>query len=299
MESGESVQPRQPAQPLQSVPAAHSRPEPSEWFEANRRMWDERVPIHLSGSFYDVASFKAGRTALRPFEVAEVGDVAGKTLVHLQCHFGLDTLSWARLGARVTGLDFSEAAIAAARTLAAEIGAADATFVCGNVYDAPEILGRQFDIVYTGLGALCWLPDIERWADVVAALTRPGGTAYVAEFHPITDIFADHDFSIVRPYFQGPESAVWNEPGSYADFGAATVHNLSYEWTHPVSEVIDALVRRGLILELFCEHDHTLFPRWPFLILEGRDTYRLPEGMPSLPLMYSVRFRRRASGIAT
>jgi len=267
---------------------------PTEWFEANRRMWDERVPIHVGGSFYDVASFKAGGVVLRPFEVAEVGDVAGKSLVHLQCHFGLDTLSWARLGARVTGLDFSTPAVEAARALAKELGAAGAAFVQGNVYDAPEILGRRFDIVYTGLGALCWLPDIERWADVIAALVEPGGIAYVAEFHPITDVFADHDLSVVHPYFQGPDPTVWNESGTYADLDAATEHNLSYEWTHPVSEVIDALARRGLVLERFSEHDHTLFPRWPFLTREGRDTYRLPEGSPSLPLMYSVRFRRPA-----
>jgi len=267
----------------------------SEWFDANRRMWDERVPIHLGSGFYDVAAFKAGGLTLRPFEVAEVGDVAGKSLVHLQCHFGLDTLSWARLGARVTGLDFSEPAVAAARALATEAGLHDAAFVQGNVYDAPAVLGRRFDVVYTGLGALCWLPDLERWADAIVALALPGGIVYVAEFHPFTDVFADHDLSIVCPYFQGPEPAVWDDPGTYADPGKATEHNLRYEWTHPVSEVIDALARRGLVLRRFREHDHTLFARWPFLTREGADVYRLPEGMPSLPLMYSVRFEMPAT----
>lgn len=265
-----------------------------EWFEANRRMWDERVPIHVDGAFYDVDGFRRGRMALQPFEIEDVGDVAGRDLVHLQCHFGLDTLSWARLGARVTGLDFSAPAVAAARRLADELDIR-ATFVEGNVYDAPALLGRAFDVVYTGLGALCWLPDIERWADVVSALVAPGGIAYVAEFHPLTDMLADHDLTIVRPYFQGAEPTVWDEPGTYADLGAATANNRSYEWTHPVSRVIDGLVRRGLTLERFREHDYTLFPRWPFLRREGRDTYRLPEGMPSLPLMYSARFRRPAA----
>lgn len=260
------------------------------WFDANQRMWDERVPLHVAGPFYDVAAFKQGGVVLRPFELEDLGDVAGRELVHLQCHFGQDTLSWARLGARVTGLDFSAPAIAAARELAAEIGLA-ATFVEGNVYDAPALLGRQYDIVYTGLGALCWLPDLERWADVMRALVRPGGLAYVAEFHPITDVFGDDDLAIARPYFQGPEPVVWMAPGTYADPVATTQHNLSYEWTHPVSAVIDALIRRGLVLERFREHDYTLFARWPFLEKAGRDMYRLPAGMPSLPLMYSVRFR--------
>jgi SAM-dependent methyltransferase len=263
----------------------------SEWFDANRRMWDERVPIHVASDFYDLAGFKAGDITLRPFEVTEVGSVIGQDLVHLQCHFGLDTLSWARLGARVTGLDFSPTAIAAARQVAAETGLA-ATFVEGNVYDAPALLGRQYDVVYTGLGALCWLPDLERWADVVVALTRPGGSAYVAEFHPFTDVFGDDDLSVVRPYFQGPEPTVWDQPGTYADLDAHTRHNVSYDWTHPVSDVLDVLARRGLVLERFREHDYTLFPRWRFLERAGRDTYRLPAGMPSLPLMYSVRFRR-------
>src|SRR5580700_2149331 len=127
-------------------------------------MWDERVPIHVAGAFYDVDGFRSGRRqlALEPFEVEEVGDVAGRTLLHLQCHFGLDTLSWARLGARVTGLDFSEPAVTAAGRLAAEIGV-DADFVCADLYDAVTALGhRTFDVVYTGKGALIWLPDIVR-----------------------------------------------------------------------------------------------------------------------------------------
>lgn len=264
-----------------------------DWREANRRHWDERVPIHVAGDFYDVASFRAGGVVLRPFELEDVGDVAGRDLVHLQCHFGLDTLSWARLGASVTGLDFSAPAIQAARELAAEIGV-EARFEVGDVYDAPGILGRTYDIVYTGLGALVWLPDLARWADVVAALVRPGGMVYVAEFHPITEVFADEDLVVTRPYFDGGVPAVWEVPGTYASEDTDTRHNLCYEWTHPVSAVIDCLLQRGLTLERFREHDHTLFQRWPFLVRAGRDTYRMPPDKPSLPLMYSVRFRRPA-----
>src|ERR687895_478446 len=259
--------------------------------EANRAHWDERVPIHVGGKFYDVAGFKAGQERLRPFEISEVGDVSGKDLVHLQCHFGIDTLSWARRGARVVGLDFSGPAVEAARRLAAELGL-DATFVESDVYDAVGSLGgRTFDVVYTGLGALNWLPDIGRWAGVVADLLRPGGFLYLAEFHPFSRVFGDEDLTVTYDYFQdAPE--VWDQPGTYADLGAETVNNRTYEWLHTLGDVLSAVVSSGLTLELLHEHDYTLFPQWPFLKKSGFDTYRLPEGTPSLPLMYSLRARK-------
>ena len=263
-----------------------------EWREANRASWDERVPIHASGEFYDVAGFRSGQERLRPFEISEVGDVTGKELVHLQCHFGIDTLSWARRGARVVGLDFSAPAISEARRLAAELGL-NAVFVRSDVYDAPGSLGgRDFDVVYTGLGAINWLPDIRRWARVVAALVRPGGFLYLSEFHPFTFVFGDDDLSVTHDYFQSEEPQVWDEPGTYADLGAETVHNITYEWNHALGDVVSAVIEAGLDLEFLHEHDYTLFPRWPFLEKSGFDTYRLPEGTPRLPLMYSLRARK-------
>jgi len=267
-----------------------------EWFGANKANWDERVPIHVSGEFYDVAGFVAGAERLRPFELAEVGDVAGKDLVHLQCHFGMDTLSWARRGARVVGLDFSAPAIEAARKLAVEVGFGEdaARFVEANVYDAASALdGRTFDVVYTGLGALNWLPDIERWARVVAALVRPGGFLYLAEFHPFAFVFGDEGLVVEHDYFHkrlGPQ--VRNEPGTYADLSAPTRHNLTYQWNHTLGDVVSAVAVAGLRVELLHEHDYTIYPRWPFLTKTGFDTYRLPEGTPGLPLMYSLGARK-------
>jgi SAM-dependent methyltransferase len=263
-----------------------------EWRGKNRESWDERVPIHVSGQFYDVASFKAGEERLQAFEIAEVGDVSGKDLLHLQCHFGIDTLSWARRGARVAGLDFSAPAVETARSLASELGL-DATFVQSDVYEAAEALeGRTFDVVYTGRGALNWLPDIERWAGVVASLVRPGGFLYLAEFHPFINVFGDEDLTVEHDYFQGEAPQVWDEPGTYADFEAETHHNLTYEWNHPLGEVVSAVVSAGLTVELLHEYDYTMFPRWPFLVKSGFDTYRPPEGAPKIPLMYSLRARK-------
>jgi SAM-dependent methyltransferase len=262
-----------------------------QWREVNRALWDERVPIHAEGQFYDLDGFVAGKSSLRPFELAEVGSVSGLTLIHPQCHMGLDTLSWAREGARVTGLDFSEPAITVARGLAERIGI-EADFVLSDVYDSVEaVQGRRFDIVYTGLGAINWLPDIERWAGVMAGLVVPGGRFYLAEFHPVTEMFGDEELTVEHSYFErGP--VLWDEPGTYADLTAATTHNRSVDWIHGVGDVVSALIEAGLTIELLHEHDYSLFPRWPFLQRNQDGTYRMPDGRPKIPLMYSLRARR-------
>jgi SAM-dependent methyltransferase len=258
--------------------------------ELNRAWWDERVPVHLRSEFYDVESFKQGRDPLRPFELEEVGDVSGKTLVHLQCHFGLDTLAWARRGARVVGLDFSGPAIQAASDIAADIGV-EAEFVQADLYDAPRVLGgRRFEIVYTGLGALTWLPDLRRWAEIVASLVQPGGFLYLSEFHPFSWVFGDDDLTIEHDYFHHRLEV--DEPGTYADLEAPTEHNRTEEWQHSLGEVVTAVIDAGLTLEFLHEHDYTLFRRWPMLEKSGFDTYRLPEGRPRIPLMFSLRARR-------
>jgi SAM-dependent methyltransferase len=269
----------------------------TDWRERNREFWDERVPIHVPSAFYDVEGFLAGASALRSFELAELGDVEGLDLVHPQCHFGLDTLSWARQGARVTGLDFSAPAIEAARDLARRAGL-PAEFVHADVYDAAEALGdRRFDVVYTGLGAINWLPDVTRWALVMAALLRPGGKLYVVEFHPFADVFADEDLSVVHSYFhRGPWT--WDEPGSYADPDAVTVHNRTVEWHHGLGEVVSAICAAGLGIDFLHERDHTLFQRWPFLQRAQDGTYVLPAGVPPLPLMYSLLARAAADPAA-
>jgi SAM-dependent methyltransferase len=180
------------------VEASGGRGDPEGWRELNRANWDDRVPVHLASSFYDIDGFLAGADALLPFEGEEVGDVAGKHLVHLQCHIGLDTLSWARRGAVVSGLDFSSAAVKAARSLATSVGI-PASFVEADVYDAVAAFGGQrFDIVYTGIGALVWLPSVTRWASVVASLLAPGGFLYLVEGHPFAQILDDSSGSMSR-----------------------------------------------------------------------------------------------------
>lgn len=264
----------------------------NEFTEANHRRWDESVPIHVASASYDVAGFKAGKSKLKPVELEELGDVRRKTLLHLQCHFGLDTLSWARKGAIVTGADYSEPALEAARALAAECSL-DAHFVLSDVYSLPEKLHEQFDIVFTSYGALNWLPDISRWAKVAAHFVKPGGTFYVAEFHPIVGIFDDApgatDLRVLYPYFSTGEPLRWETDGTYADLDAKLTHRVTFEWSHPVSEVLTALIDAGLRIEFLHEFPFTCHPQLPFMRKRDERTYRLPEHDGSLPLLYSIK----------
>lgn len=268
-----------------------------EWIEANRAMWDERVPLHAASALYDQEGFRAGRDEIRDFEAAEVGDVTGRRLLHLQCHMGQDTLSWARRGAaRVVGLDFSKPAVEVARGLAVDVGMADrAEFVVADVYDAVAAVPEDdYDIVYTGIGALYWLPDIVRWAETAAALVAPGGFLYLAEFHPFLNVFGWEDPTHVKQDYFQPEPLVTDEPGSYVEIEAETVDNLSYARLHTLGDIVSAICGTGLRLEFLHEHDVTVFQQFPGLV-RGEDGYfRMPEGKPALPLMYSLKASRPA-----
>ncbi len=265
---------------------------PDDWLDINRANWDSRVPVHTASDFYDIPGFVAGDEALRGFELAEVGDVTGKSLLHLQCHIGLDTLSWSRHGATVTGLDFSAPAVEVATDLAARIGADTARFLVSDVYEAGETLdGQTFDIVYTGLGALCWLPDIDAWARTAAALVAPGGFLYLAEFHPFGDTLGDDGRTVEYDYFHRG-ATVWDDASTYTDGEIDTAATKTVEWQHGIGEVLSALVTEGLRVEFLHEHDFTLFPRFP--VLERNRGYRFPAGQARVPLMYSIRASRPA-----
>jgi SAM-dependent methyltransferase len=268
--------------------------EEREWRELNRGHWDELVSIHVHGAFHDVSGFLAGRSTLRPFERSEVGPVAGLALVHAQCHFGLDTLSWAREGATVTGFDFSAAAVSAARDLA-QRACLEAEFFQADVYDGIDaIAGRPFDVVYTGVGAIHWLPDITRWAAAMVQLLVPGGLFYMAEFHPFASVFADDGLVVVDSYFErGPH--IHTAPGSYADPSAHTTQNTRITWTHALGEVVTSLAEAGLVIEFLHEHPYALRACWPFLECNADRMYRMPSGQPELPLLYSIRARRPSS----
>ncbi len=256
---------------------------------ANRRAWDALVPVHLASDFYDVEGFLAGRDPIPAFERAEVGEVAGLELLHLQCHFGLDTLAWARSGARVTGLDFSPAAVAQARRLADRAGI-DARFVEADVHDAPAALGHaRYDLVYVNVGALCWLPRIERWADVVAALVRPGGRLYVRDVHPMLMALEvrESGLAVAHPYFEDG-APVEETSASYADPSSAP--RTTVTWNRGLGEIVQSLLDRGFSLELLREHRVADWQALPMAELGPDRLYRLPaELRDRVPLTFSLR----------
>lgn len=266
-------------------------------FEAvNRSNWDALVPIHARSAFYDVAGFKAGKLTLLPIEREELGDVAGKSLLHLQCHFGLDTLSWARLGAHVTGIDYAPRAIELARTLSRETGLA-AEFVCSSVYDLPQVLSGHFDIVFTSYGVLCWLPDLRPWGQVIAHFLKPGGVFYMVEFHPFLGVFYNEsdatDLRLAYPYFHRPDPDAFAAEGSYADPNAA-LSFVSYEWSHSLSDILNSLLDAGLRLEFLHEFPVCGYRHMPFMVQGEDGWWRLPEHQESVPLMFSVKARKPA-----
>ena len=261
-----------------------------DWLRLNRENWDDRARVHADSDFYDLPGFRAGHCTLREFELAEVGDVSGRSLLHLQCHMGQDTLSWARRGAAVTGVDFSETAIGTARGLAEDIGVS-ARFVASDVYSVPETLGERFDIVYTGIGSLVWLPDLTRWARVVADSLADGGFLYLAEFHPLTDILGQDGRSVEEGYFDvGGE--VSDYASTYTD-GRELTRTVTVEWRHSLGDVVTALAEAGLRIEFLREHAATVFQRYPALRREEDGMYRFPPDRPRIPLMYSLRARQR------
>ena len=273
------------------------------YYDANRARWDESVPIHAVSDGYDLAGFLRGEETLYALDMDEGGDVRDNAPLHLQCHFGMDTLNWARLGARVTGLDFSGAAVERARELAGQIGISDATFVQANVYDAPAALNARFDVVYTGIGALCWLPDIRGWARVVSNLLNPGGFLYLYEGHPmlwaLDDERAGRELVAQAPYFETERPAEWVGDTTYVD-GPPLKNTRSYEWNHGLGEIVTALIEAGLRLDFLHEHREVAWQALPWMVrTDGnanakgyarRTPWQLPAEQRDLcPLMYSLK----------
>lgn len=264
-------------------------PTPDEYLKANQALWDEWTAIHEGSEFYDLESFRKGGVRLHDFEVEEVGDVTGKDLLHLQCHFGIDTLSWARLGANVTGVDFSAQGVELATRLAEELGL-DATFVQANVLELPDALGGDFDVVYTSRGVLGWIPDLPRWAEVIARFLRPGGFFYIHEIHPFVYVFDVEEGAteprVKYPYWFRPEPLAF--PGEdYAVPDAHVKEPFAYDWSHGMGEIVTSLVENGLRIEFLHE--------WPILdwdmpfLEKGPDGLRRYKGPGELPLSFSLK----------
>lgn len=259
------------------------------YMKANRDLWDEKTLVHERSEYYDIKGFKAGNLTLRQIELKEVGEVTGKSLLHLQCHFGMDTLSWARLGAKATGIDFSDKAIKLAHRLSRETGI-QADFICSNIYDLPRVLEGKFDIVFTSYGVLCWLPNLVKWSETIAHFLKPEGFFYIIEGHPLLHVFDNTetatDFKVTESYFYQQKPIKWGPEHDYADQNALLVHP-SYEWTHGMGDIINALIGAGLRIDFLHEFPLSTY-RWSPFSEIGQDGWWHIKG-DKVPLTFSLK----------
>lgn len=261
-----------------------------DYIEANRRIWNLRTEAHKTSEFYDVEGWKQGRSSLTDIERLGLGEVAGKKILHLQCHFGMDTLSLARLGARVTGCDISDNAIDYARQLARESNL-DARFVRCNLYDLPQHLKGKFDIVFTSFGAVGWLPDLEPWAAVIDHFLKKGGRFFIAEFHPIIWML-DDNMEFIQYAYHNDGVIATEQTGTYADRDADIAYT-DYGWNHSLSEVINPLLRRGLQLEFLNEYSYSPFNCFAKMVQGPDGHYRIRGLEDKIPMVYSFSARKR------
>ncbi|TDV45450.1 methyltransferase family protein [Actinophytocola oryzae] len=266
---------------------------------ANEANWDQRTPVHLASSFYGVDGSREPESWFAGYEWEDLGELRGTDLAHLQCHLGVETVALARRGARVVGLDFSTESVLGARDVAERFGA-DVSYVRANVYDAVAAFGgRDFDVIYTGKGALCYLPDLPAWADVVFALLRPGGFVYLVEFHPLL-----YSLGVVPPadgagepllrfdYLAGRGVEKRDATRTYTDGPALTSARVAYEWRHGIGDVVTALAAAGLTIEVLREDGALPWPRFGDMARGEDGWFRFPDSSPRIPLLYAIRARR-------
>lgn len=259
--------------------------------KANRDLWDEWTIMHEGSQHYDLEGFLGGKQTLDPIEIQEIGDVRGLRLLHLQCHFGLDTLSWARLGAEVTGIDFSERAIQLAQKISNQIGV-DAEFIQTDLYELPKVLDKEFDIVFTSEGVLVWLPDLKRWGEIISKFLKTGGRFYIRDGHPFIKVFDDEiqtpELKIRYPYFTPSKPFHFRDSETYTDSDHKIEPMDWYEWNHSMSEIINSLIAAGLKIEFLHEFPYISDKTHPFLVQREDGNWSLPQEMGELPLVFSL-----------
>lgn len=255
------------------------------YLEINRNSWNAKVEPHLKSDFYFLDEFLKGRTSLNSIELDLLGDVRGKEILHLQCHFGQDSISLSRMGAKVTGMDLSDKAIDVAKQLAEQCGT-DTEFILSDIYDLPNVLKRKFDIIFTSYGVIGWLPDLERWAKVISHFLKPGGKLVFVEFHPVVWIF-DDDFTFVKYNYFNEKPIVETYEGTYADKSAEIVQQYVM-WNHPTSEVLNSLLNEGLELKSFDEYDWSPYACFRHNEEFEKSKFRIPQFGNKVPHVFSV-----------
>jgi len=262
----------------------------NDYFKTNQQLWDAKTAFHKNSEFYDLENFKKGKSSLNKYELDALGDVSGKSLLHLQCHFGQDTLSWARMGAKCTGADLSGKSIELAQQLNKELGL-DAKFVQSNVLELDENLEGQFDIVFTSYGTVCWLPNLNQWAKVINHFLKPGGTFYIVDFHPVINMLDWENNTFAYPYFNPGHAFEEEEEGTYADKNAA-IKLKEYFWLHSISQVMTPLLEQGLQLEAFKEFPLSPYNCFPNMKPVENGMYVFWDEKLGLPHVYSMKMKK-------
>lgn len=256
-----------------------------DYININKETWNNKTDVHIASDFYDVDGFLNGKSTLQAIELELLGDVKGKKILHLQCHFGQDTLSLARLGAIVTGVDLSDKAINRAQEFAEKLNI-DATFVCCDIYDAPKHLDEKFDLVFTSYGTIGWFPDLDKWANVISHFLKPNGKFVFAEFHPVVWMY-DNDFKEVFYSYFNIEPIIEDESGTYADrYSAISAQTIT--WNHPISEVLNALIKNGLELNCFNEYDYSPYNCFNNTEEFESGKFRIKSFKNKIPMVYSL-----------
>jgi SAM-dependent methyltransferase len=262
------------------------------YLEINKNSWNAKVEPHLKSDFYFVDEFLKGKSSLNSIELALLGDVAGKRILHLQCHFGQDSISLSRLGAEVTGIDLSDKAIEAAKDFALQCGT-DTKFICSDVYDLPNLLGEKFDLVFTSYGTIGWLPDLEKWADVINHFLKPEGKFIMAEFHPVVWLF-DDEFEGVKYNYFNEKPIVETYEGTYADFEAEIVQDYVM-WNHPLADVLQNLIKNDLEIKSFQEFDWSPYPCFKHVEEFEKGKWRISKFGNKIPLVYALEAQKKSS----
>jgi len=257
-----------------------------DYFAVNKETWNKKVAVHAKSNMYDMEAFKNGKSSLMSFEMEALGNVSNKSLLHLQCHFGQDTLSWSRMGAKCVGVDISDEAVKLARELNQELKL-NAEFVCCNVLDTSEHISETFDIIFTSYGVIGWLPDLKPWGKMIAERLKSGGTFFIAEFHPIVWMFDYLDEKPEIKYGYNQKEVIYEEySGTYADESSSMISK-EYAWNHGIADVISALIDAGLQIEAFSEHDESPYNVLPNLIETKSGSYTVKDKL--YPLIFTLK----------
>ncbi len=270
-----------------------------EFIEANRKNWDARTKAHIKSDYYNLQEFVENPQSLSfvADEHKDLGEIKGKKILHLQCHFGLDTLSLCRLGAEATGVDISGEAITFARQVNEQVGL-EAEFIESDVYDLKKHLNEKYDIVFTSVGILCWLPDLEKWAEMIEYYLKPGGLFYINDGHPVKNIVEideedEQNLVLKYPYFSEGKTYEWDEEGTYADPEAELEHTKNYQWDHTLGEIINSLAQARLKIEEFKEYPYLADKRYPCMEKVEKNRWVLAGKMKNmLPLSFSIKARK-------